>query len=64
MFKQKSYHLAVEVDRALQLNLSNGQFQLLVSYIDNHEDGHKISRDLMGGKPQATMMILNTLKEK
>jgi len=64
MFKQKSYSLALEVDRALQLDLSNGQFKLLVSYIDGYEDGYKISRELMAGKPRVTMMILATLKNK
>lgn len=33
-----TYHLAVDVDRCLKLDLSNGQFEKLVKIIEDSED--------------------------
>jgi len=41
------YHLAVEVDRCLKLNLSNGQFEKLVAIIADSEDPEKTAKNII-----------------
>jgi hypothetical protein len=41
------YHLAVDVDRCLKLNLSNGQFEKLVEIIANSEDPEITAKNII-----------------
>lgn len=41
------YHLAVDVDRCLKLNLSNGQFEKLVRIIEDSEDPETTVRNII-----------------
>jgi transcription antitermination factor NusA-like protein len=41
------YHLAIDVDRCLKLNLSNGQFEKLVRVIEDSEDPETTVRNLI-----------------
>lgn len=64
MTKPKSYSFALEIDRDLKLNLSNGQFENLASFIDGYADNQKISNELMKKPPTEIIGILNTFKIK
>ena len=45
--KQKPHALAVEIDRSMKLDLSNGQFEDLANFISKHEDSRKIMNELL-----------------
>lgn len=64
MAKPKSYSLALEVDMRLKLNLSNGQFEELVTFIDGYEDYQKITISLTCATRGDVICILDSLKEK
>ena len=64
MLKPKPHVLALEVDRVLKLNLNNGRFEALVSFIDGYRDSQKIAKELMQDKPQKVLDILEAIKPK
>lgn len=52
------YHLAVDVDRCLKLNLSNGQFEKLVEVIADSEDPENTAKNIIScGKYMALYVI-------
>lgn len=55
-----TYSVVVEVDRCFKLNLSNGQFYILVNYINSFEDKQKIIKQIFSSDPKS---ILFTIKE-
>jgi hypothetical protein len=64
MLKPKPHSLALEVDRVLKLNLNNGRFEVLVSFIDGYRDSQKIAKELMRGEPEIVLDILEAVKPK
>jgi hypothetical protein len=64
MLKPKPHSLALEVDRVLKLNLNNGRFEALVSFIDGYQDSQKISQELMRSKPEIVLDILQAIRPK
>ena len=64
MTRPKPHTLALEVDRTLKLNLSNGQFDILADLIDGYEDNKKFSKELMTKDRKDVLYILENLKEK
>jgi hypothetical protein len=64
MPKITSYSLALEVDMTLKLNLSNGQFEELVSFIDGYEDFQKIQLNLKCATQGDVLSILQELRNK
>jgi len=60
----KSFHLALELDRCLKLDLNNAQFYILVRYIDSQKDGRKFVIELMALQPIEIIFILNQLKSE
>jgi len=64
MLKPKPHSLALEVDRALKLNLNNGRFETLASFIDGYQDSQKISQELMRSKPEIVLDILQAIRPK
>lgn len=64
MANPKAYSLALEVDMTLKLELSNGQFERFVSFIDGYEDFQKISTSLKCATQGDVLAILQGLKEK
>jgi hypothetical protein len=53
------YHLAVDVDRCLKLNLSNGEFERLVEIIEDSEDPEKTSKNMIECGERILMYILS-----
>jgi hypothetical protein len=64
MAKTTSYSLALEVDMTLKLNLNNGQFEELVSFIDGYEDIQKITVNLKCATRGDVLSILQELRKK
>jgi hypothetical protein len=64
MAKTTSYSLALEVDMTLKLDLSNGQFEELVSFIDGYEDIQKITVSLKCATKGDVLSILQELRKK
>lgn len=60
MPKNNPYPLAMEVDRALNLNLNNGRFETLVTFIAGHADTHGIAKQLMQSSPKTVMSVIET----
>jgi hypothetical protein len=53
------YHLAVDVDRCLKLNLSNGEFERLVKIIEDSEDPEKTAKNMIECGERILMYILS-----
>jgi hypothetical protein len=58
MFKQSSYSSALEVERTLNLQLSGGQFDTLVSFIDGYQDNQKITKELLATESKLVREII------
>jgi len=63
MPKAKSYHLALEIDRTLNLSLDNGLFECLVAFIDGYQDGQNIAKNIMRGNSKEVLALLKALKK-
>lgn len=59
-----THSLAVEVDRALKLNLSNGRFEALAQLIGSHKDTIKFSQDLMIKTPQDVLAMIEIWRQR
>ncbi len=59
MNKPKPHQLALEVDRCLKLNLSNGQFEVLAELIATYEDSRKIANEFMAKSPNEVLALIN-----
>jgi hypothetical protein len=57
------YSVAVEIDRCFKLNLSNGQFLILVSYINSFEDKEKIIRKLFQSNPKSILLTITEIQK-
>jgi hypothetical protein len=64
MVKPKSYSLAIEIDRNLKLNLSNGQFDALASFIDGYEDQNRIANNLSNSTTGDILSIISDYRKK
>jgi hypothetical protein len=64
MANPKSYSLALELDMTLKLNLSNGQFEELVTFIDGYEDHQKIAANLKCATRGDVLLIVQNIKKK
>lgn len=64
MVKPKSYSLAIEVDRNLKLNLSNGQFEALATFIDGYEDQNRIASNLSHSTTGDILSIISDYRKK
>jgi hypothetical protein len=64
MIKPKSYSLAIEIDRNLKLNLSNGQFDALASFIDGYEDQNRIANNLSNNTTGDILSIISDYRKK
>ncbi len=53
-----AHALAVEVDRALKLNLNNGRFDVLARMIDSHLDGRKFCQELTAKSPSEVLAMI------
>ena len=62
--KSKSFSLALEVDLTLKLNLNNGQFIALVSFIDGYADQQFCSKKLMASSPSYVFDLIKKLRKK
>ncbi len=60
---KKSYSLALELDRLFKLNLSNNQFEILVSHIDGYENSQNYFNNLISSSPAEIMIILKNIKK-
>lgn len=56
--------LAVEVDRALKLNLSGGRFEALAQLIGSHKDTRKFSQELMAKSPQEVLAMIEKWRQQ
>lgn len=64
MPKPTAYSLALEVDMTLKLNLSNGQFEELVTFIDGYADFQKISLSLKCATQGDVLSLLEEMRKK
>lgn len=62
--KLKPHTLAWEVDYYLKLELSNGQFEELISFIDGYQDSRKITNELLSSSREDVLTIVYRLRSK
>lgn len=64
MIKQISYSLALSVERTLDLQLNNGQYDTLVSFIDGYQDSQEITKELLLSNSKTVQNIINNYQSK
>lgn len=62
--KSKGFSLALEVDLTLKLNLNNGQFIALSSFIDGYADAQNCAKNLMASSPEYVFNVIKNLRKK
>ncbi len=62
--KQQSYSLALSVERTLDLQLNNGQYDTLVSFIDGYQDSQEITKELLMSNSKTVQNIIDNYKDK
>jgi len=64
MVQQKSYALALEIDRSLKLSLNNSRFESLATFLDGYQEAkQRVADNMMRGTPGDVLGILESIKK-
>ncbi len=64
MVSIKSHSLALEIDLSLKLELNNGQYNTLATFLDGYQEPQNIATQLMGNGQQYVLDVISYLRKK